>query len=312
MSKNTLKNKVKAQTQKFLEGYFKKFPQKKLLVEDLTHSDPKNLAPKQGKLHPDIIIFQKNLEISTLYSTLTLINQRLKKEGFLVGATKVFENHSLTNYFFNPSLSKCELLGFLVHAGFKVIKDKDFNSHFWFVAQKTKSPGGEAQIKKAKSVLFLQDRIGKNGKKLQLFKLRSMYPMAHLAQSYLYKKQNFGRLGKPENDFRITPLGKILRKYWIDELPQILNFLKGDVTLIGVRPLTEGFFKVLPKDLQKERQKIKPGLIPQCYADRPKDLKDRITSEKKYLKKRKKSPFLTDLNYLLRAFLAILTGERGH
>ena len=312
MLKQNRKNQVKLHTQKFLEYYFKKFPQKKLLVEDLTNSDLSTLNEKQPKLQPDIIIFQKNLETSSLYSTLTLINQGLKKDGFFIGTTSIFENHSLFNYFFHPALSKTELLGFLIHAGFKIVKDENINSYLWFVAQKTSPPGDEKKIKKAKSFLFLQSRVGKNGKKIKIFKLRTMYPMAYLAQEYLYKNQTFGRLGKPQNDFRITPLGKLLRRYWIDELPQLLNLLKGDVTLVGVRPLTKGFFKVLPKDLQEERLKIKPGLIPQCYADRPKNLSQRITSEKKYLEARKKNPFLTNLSYLLRTLLAILTGERGH
>jgi lipopolysaccharide/colanic/teichoic acid biosynthesis glycosyltransferase len=312
MLKQNRKNQVKLHTQKFLEYYFKKFPQKKLLVEDLTNSDLSTFNKKQVKLQPDIIIFQKNLETSFLYPTLTLINQSLKTGGLLIGATKVFENHSLLNYFFNPALSKTELIGYLVHAGFKILEDHDFNSHFWFVAQKITPSGNEEKIEKAKKIFFLQSRVGKNGKKIKIFKLRTMYPLAYLAQEYLYKNQTFGRLGKPQNDFRITPLGKILRRYWIDELPQILNFLKGDITFIGVRPLTEGFFKVLPKNLQEERLKIKPGLIPQCYADRPKNLSQRIASEKKYLEARKKNPFLTNLSYLLRTLLAILTGERGH
>ena len=305
------KTKIKLHTQQFLENYFKKFPQKKLLVEDLTHSDLSNLSQKQT-FQPDIILYQKNLETSTLYPTFTLINQSLKRGSLFIGTTKIFENHSLINYFFNPALSKTELIGYLIHAGFKILKDHHFNSYFWFVAQKTKKPGDLKKIAKAKSIIFAQKRIGKNGQTIKIFKLRTMYPFAHLAQEYLYQKEGFGKHGKPQNDFRITPLGKILRRYWVDELPQLLNLLKGDVTLIGVRPLTKSFYKVLPKNLQDERSKIKPGLIPQCYADRPKNLSQRIASEKKYLHQRKKNPLLTDFSYLTRTLLAILTGERGH
>lgn len=94
------------------------------------------------------------------------------------------------------------------------------------------------------SIFYFQKRIGKNGKIFKLYKFRSMVPNADevLKQMLLkkkYKKQ-WEKYQKFEDDPRITKIGKILRKTSLDELPQIINVLKGDMSFIGPRPLIEG------------------------------------------------------------------------
>lgn len=93
-------------------------------------------------------------------------------------------------------------------------------------------------------ILYTQERIGKDGKKFQIYKFRSMVSdaeeiLGELLKDYTYK-QEWEANHKFENDPRITRFGKFLRESSIDELPQLINVLKGDMSLVGPRPLVEG------------------------------------------------------------------------
>ncbi|MEQ8625111.1 MAG: sugar transferase [Vicingaceae bacterium] len=98
-------------------------------------------------------------------------------------------------------------------------------------------------------VYYKQERIGKNRKKFTLYKFRSMKIDAH-------KK---GLLTVGENDKRITSIGYYLRKYKLDELPQLLNILKNDMSLVGPRPEVEKYVD-LYNDEQLKVLEVKPGL----------------------------------------------------
>lgn len=92
-----------------------------------------------------------------------------------------------------------------------------------------------------KSIFFTQKRIGLNGKEFKLYKFRSMVPDADKVLFELLEKNpklkaEYKKNKKLDNDPRITRIGKLIRKTSIDELPQLLNILKGDMTLIGNRP----------------------------------------------------------------------------
>ena len=94
------------------------------------------------------------------------------------------------------------------------------------------------------SIFYTHNRIGKNGKIIRLIKFRSMVPNAdevlkELLKEEKYKKE-WEKNQKLANDPRITKMGKILRKTSMDEIPQFINVLKGDMSLIGPRPLVEG------------------------------------------------------------------------
>lgn len=94
------------------------------------------------------------------------------------------------------------------------------------------------------SIFFRQKRIGKNGKKFNLYKFRSMVPNADEVLKELLKdpkyKEEWDLNQKFEHDPRITSMGNILRKTSLDELPQFINILIGDMSLIGPRPLVPG------------------------------------------------------------------------
>jgi undecaprenyl-phosphate galactose phosphotransferase len=94
------------------------------------------------------------------------------------------------------------------------------------------------------SIFFKQIRIGKDGKPFMMYKFRSMvYNAEDLLKELLKDEQHrndWVKNQKIEKDPRITPIGIFLRKSSIDELPQILNVLKGDMSIVGPRPLVEG------------------------------------------------------------------------
>jgi exopolysaccharide biosynthesis polyprenyl glycosylphosphotransferase len=120
------------------------------------------------------------------------------------------------------------------------------------VAIKLSSPG---------SVFFLQERIGINKRRFKIYKFRTMVPHAEQLMSSIEKNNEAtGPVFKMRNDPRITPIGKLLRKSSVDELPQLFNVLKGDMSLVGPRPLPVRDFEGFNEDWQRRRFSVKPGI----------------------------------------------------
>ena len=156
-------------------------------------------------------------------------------------------------------------------------------------------------------------RYGKNNKIINIYKFRTMHPYSEYLHDFTLRKYGYSKKGKPKNDFRLTPWGKILRKFWIDEIPQLYNLLKGDLKLVGIRPVGLRFYDDIPLDLQKMRKPLKPGCIPPYVClNKNSDLKSVFESEKRYINDYNKSPIITDLIYLFYAFINILIkGKRS-
>jgi lipopolysaccharide/colanic/teichoic acid biosynthesis glycosyltransferase len=155
-------------------------------------------------------------------------------------------------------------------------------------------------------LLFKMKRIGKEGKIINVYKVRTMHPYAEYLQEYIYNRNNLDEGGKFKDDFRITYWGKIFRKFWIDELPMLLNWLKGDLKLVGLRPLSIHYLGLYNPDFKERRLKYKPGLIPPYYVDLPKTMEEIILSEEKYLNSYEKHPLRTDIKYFFHVFFNII------
>ncbi len=109
-------------------------------------------------------------------------------------------------------------------------------------------------------IFYKSVRIGKNGRRFKFYKFRSMYVDADKRKQELMEKNEMdGNMFKMENDPRITPVGHVMRKYSIDELPQFFNVLKGDMSLVGTRPPTEDEYEMY-KYHHKARLAFRPGL----------------------------------------------------
>ena len=114
------------------------------------------------------------------------------------------------------------------------------------------------------SIFYSQERIGKNGKLFKLYKFRSMVKDADKKLEKLLKEdkelaKEWKENNKLDNDPRITKIGKIIRKLSIDECPQFVNLLKGDMSLIGPRPLVKGELD-LHNGNHKLYESVKPGI----------------------------------------------------
>lgn len=154
--------------------------------------------------------------------------------------------------------------------------------------------------------IFVQTRVGRDGKLFQFYKFRSMYPNAEekLAELLEYNEMD-GPAFKMKDDPRITRFGRFIRRSSIDELPQLFNILKGEMSIVGPRP-------GLPREVEqyddyaRQRLLITPGLT--CYWQ-IQPYRNRLSFEEwveldvQYIKERS---FLTDWKIILKTFGAVL------
>lgn len=214
-------------------------------------------------------------------------------------------------YFLSRSKSHwvttAEILGRLVSCGFEIIEYKNINGLFYFAVIKTREP---YYVKKPSfGPLFPMSRVGKNGKMIKVYKLRTMHPFAEFLQEYVTRLNGYNQTGKPNGDFRVATWGRFYRKYWLDELPQLLNVLKGELNIVGVRPLSETRYNELPEDLKALRIRFKPGCIPPYVALLMPDAKGNIEAERIYLSQKMKRPIYTDFKFFFLAMYNIFSGK---
>ncbi len=193
------------------------------------------------------------------------------------------------------ALSHAEVLGRLYSCGFKHIEHIKINYITWYAVKKASDP--IMDLSPTYGPLIKLKRVGKNGKIIKVFKVRTMHPFSEYIQEYVYQQNSIEKEGKFKDDFRVSTMGKIFRKIWLDEIPMIINILKGDLKIVGVRPLSKHYLSLYPEDFQEFRNKFKPGLFPPYYVDMPKSFEEIIASEKKYLLLYSKHKFLTDIRY---------------
>jgi exopolysaccharide biosynthesis polyprenyl glycosylphosphotransferase len=109
-------------------------------------------------------------------------------------------------------------------------------------------------------IFFIQERVGRNGDTFRILKFRSMVVNAQELQESIWASANDdGTNNKAKDDPRITSIGRFIRKFSIDELPQLINVLKGDMSIVGPRPIQEVELEML-SNLDLRRHLIKPGL----------------------------------------------------
>lgn len=204
----------------------------------------------------------------------------------------------------NQVISRAEALGRLYYCGFEVAEEQFIRGYLYFVVRKVKKPLHDPNP--TFGALIKLGRVGKNGEIIKVYKFRTMHPYSEYLQEYVYKNHYLKEGGKFNNDFRLLTLGKIFRKYWLDEIPMLLNLLKGEIKLVGVRPLSIHYYSLYTEELQRKRIQFKPGLIPPFYADLPNTLEGIMESEMNYLKQYEKQPLKTDVKYFFLAVCNIL------
>ena len=116
-------------------------------------------------------------------------------------------------------------------------------------------------------VIFKQERIGKNKKTFKMYKFRSMVTGADkMKKKLLEQNEMSGPMFKMKEDPRVTKVGKFIRKTSIDELPQLINILKGEMSFIGPRPWVPEYYNNFTEE-QKKRVTVLPGITGLAQAN---------------------------------------------
>ena len=207
------------------------------------------------------------------------------------------------------SYPKPEVFGRLSYCGFDILHSEVVGDFTFVVCRKKRLPSTDEHP--SYKLLISLRRVGKNGKRIRVYKFRTMYAYSEYLQQYVYEHNALDKNGKFANDFRVSGWGKLLRKYWLDELPMVWNILKGDMKLIGVRPLSEQYYSLYTPEMQQYRILCKPGLLPPYYADMPEGIEEVQQSEKKYLDVFFQNPFRTQWVYFWKIMCSIFV-KRHH
>lgn len=197
----------------------------------------------------------------------------------------------------NRTFHRVEILGRMYHAGFEVVYENTAHGEFRVIGRKIKEPITEG-IPSSSPIAKLK-RVGKNGEIITVYKFRTMYSYSEYIQEYVYQHRRLDKTGKFYHDYRVNTIGALLRKTWLDELPMVINMLKGEMKLVGVRPLSRQFFGLYTPEMQELRTRTKPGLLPPLYYEKvqPESLEGIQESERRYLEAYLKHPFRTDWKY---------------
>jgi len=155
-------------------------------------------------------------------------------------------------------------------------------------------------------IFFRQERIGEGEKIFNIYKFRTMYEDA---------EGKTGTVWSQRGDRRITRIGRFLRKWRIDELPQLYNVLKGDMSIVGPRPERPFFVETLKKQIPfySERHYVKPGItgwaqVRYEYGDSIEDAIEKLRYDLYYIKNQS---LIFDLLIILETIKVIITGKGG-
>ena len=161
------------------------------------------------------------------------------------------------------------------------------------------------------NVFYKHKRIGKNGKYIYLYKFRTMYTNSNEILNELLKdpkiKKEWEENFKLDNDPRVTKVGKFLRRSSLDELPQLLNILLGDMSIVGPRPVIDG--EIDKYGVNKKRLlSVTPGLTGwwACNGRSATSYEDRMKLELYYVKNRS---IMLDIKVILKTFGAVIKGH---
>ena len=194
----------------------------------------------------------------------------------------------------NRTYHRVELLGRMYRAGFEVIDERFQKGEFFVIGRKFRAPIWDDDP--TCGALVKLNRVGYHGNMIGVYKFRTMYAYSEYLQPYMLEHEGLQDGGKFAHDYRINGWGKLLRKSWLDELPMGINILKGQMKLVGVRPLSRHYFSLYTPEMQALHTSVKPGLLPPFYyeAESPHTLEDVQASERRYIEAYHAHPFATD------------------
>jgi lipopolysaccharide/colanic/teichoic acid biosynthesis glycosyltransferase len=206
-------------------------------------------------------------------------------------------------------LSKAEVMGRLHYAGFITSNIIRFDGITYVAARKeieaSKNPNPSYYP------IIKLDRVGLNGEIIQIHKIRSMYPYSEFLQERVFENNNLSATGKFDGDFRITKPGRIFRKYWLDELPQLLDWFRGEIKLVGIRAMSQHYFSLYSNEYKLAYFSVKPGIISPLFDENTDGFDDIQKIEYEYLVSYLNNPIVTDFKYFFLTVKQILSGIRS-
>lgn len=212
----------------------------------------------------------------------------------------------------HKNLPRVEVLGRVSRAGFDILGDEVMND-FYYVSAVRHRP--HATNKPYYGFLVRLPRKGKNGEDIGVFKIRTMYAYSEYIQDYAYKISGLEKGGKIKEDFRVNLIGAHCRRSFVDELPMFLNLMRGDLKLVGVRPLSRQYLSLYTPEMQEMHLSVKPGIFPPLYFERtkPETLEEIQESERRYIERYRENPRRTDWTYFWGIMHNVLIKrERSH
>jgi len=209
----------------------------------------------------------------------------------------------------NKVISWAEVYGRLAYCGFDVEFDERYHGMQYVIAHKTKTISNNPSP--SFYVFIKLNRVSLYGNIIKINKVRSMYPYSEFLQKRIFEQNSLGNGGKFNVDPRITPQGKIFRKYWIDELPQLLDWLRGEIKLVGIRAMSQHFFSLYSQGYKDLYLKVKPGIISPIFDENSDTFQDIERIEYEYLENYMKHPLKTDWKYFWITAQSILKGVRS-
>lgn len=197
----------------------------------------------------------------------------------------------------NRALARAEVWGRLAFWGLDVIFEESGSGDVWLLARAARPPA--VGRKPSYYAVVGLEKVGLDGRPLRLHKVRTMFPFSEFLQKRVFEENGLAPSGKFANDFRLTEFGRFLRRFWVDELPQLWDWLRGDIKLVGIRATSRHFLSLYPPAFIRLYIQIKPGLVPPLFDSTVNSLDQIIAVEQDYLVRYWKNPFWTDARYLV-------------
>jgi lipopolysaccharide/colanic/teichoic acid biosynthesis glycosyltransferase len=203
----------------------------------------------------------------------------------------------------NRVLAMAEVWGRLAYYGREVVAESDGDERF-VLARRVTLPISDRRPSYYAVVAL--EKVGLDGERIYLHKVRSMYPFSEFLQKRIFESHGLSEIGKFRDDPRLTDYGPLLRKHWIDELPGLYDWLRGDVKLVGMRATSPHFLSLYPKELYDLYIQTKPGLVPPIFDESTDGFDDIVRIEMTYLKRYQAAPIKTDFQYFWYTFRDIV------
>lgn len=269
------------------------------------HTDFNNLEEKLMEMDADIVFIASNL------------SEVEKKDAFYAALEKNWEV-SLVPEFYEIMLSGSRLQQIGEMPIFEIIPPNNLFGFFFkrltdiilaliglLLSLPLTLPAAIAvKLESRGPLFFTQERVSRRGEKINIYKFRTMVNNA---------EENTGPILAQKNDSRVTKVGKFLRKTRIDEIPQLLNVLKGDMSVVGPRPERPHFVGQFEKEIPhyKYRHFIKTGItgLAQVHGFYDTDAEDKLRMDLLYANKRS---FIFDLKILLETLKVIFMGHKAN